>query len=567
MKPNKMFVAWLAALCVLLSIAQGSALADSETTAYLPLTVKPESGLPVIHNFTANPPKIQPGDTSLLSWQVTGAAGHAVSPGVGAVTGTQIEVNPAVTTEYTLHASNQSGTATATVVVTVADETPEPQTGATWLPFSTHAAGSVVHTRGANLAVDEQGGVHVAYAIRTTLADGPHPAYYAYCAANCGAAQAWTRVALVVQAHVADVRVALDPDGRPRLMIFSAPADGSATIHYTYAACNANCTDAAGWTLTPLVTANLVDLDRWDYAFRYFALDPTGHPAFFYTDGSQGVNHNGTFYATCLQNPADLCSDVAHWDEVKISPYMLDTPSLAFSPNGRPRAAFFFFDDTQEIIMRLLYLDCDGACLDASNWDGLFLADMHGSARFSLRVDSQDRPRLIFYAGDYPDPAYQANRLYYLWCNSNCRLAGQNDWQARDLELPKYHGQNADLALDGQDRPRIAYDAFGGGLSLAWCDTGCESDAAIWQSAMLEPSATLEADYPVAPIRRCSISTWVSGQQPMLALDKLGNARIGYGAEHGYGGNDLDEPWEICPSYTDIILARYLQTDLPSLAR
>ncbi|MCC6168211.1 MAG: hypothetical protein IT329_13370 [Caldilineaceae bacterium] len=213
--------------------------------------------------------------------------------------------------------------------------------------------------------------------------------------------------------------------------------------------------------------------------------------------------------------------------------------------------------------MRLLYLACDADCLVASNWDGIFMADMHGSARFSLRVDDQGRPRMIFYSGDYPDSSLEANRLYYLWCNTNCRLAGQNDWQVRGLELPKYHGQNADLALDTQGRPRIAYDAFGGGLSLAWCDAGCESGAAVWQAQMLEKSMALESDYPIAPIRRCSISTWVTGQQPMLALDPAGNPRAGYVAEHGYGGKDLDEPWKTCPTYADIILARFTQAAQP----
>jgi hypothetical protein len=563
MKHMKIFVVWIVAVAALFLVAQGQAVAAPSLSAYLPLVVTPGDARPAIHSFTANPPAIQPGGTSTLTWNVTAATTLSISPDVGTVTGTQIEIKPTVTTEYTLTASNPSGTTTAKVTVTVTDGTPAPESGASWLPFDTNPDGTMLHTRGTNLAVDDHGGVHVAYAIRTGLDNGQRPAYYAFCATNCSTAEQWTRVDLVVEDWVMDVRIALDPAGHPRLMIFSAPVADSAINHYTYAACNSDCTAAASWTLTPLVTAELIDLSRWDYAFRYFALDPTGHPAFFYTDGSQGVNHNGTFYATCLKNPADLCSNAANWTEVKISPYLLDKPSLDFSPSGQPRAAFFFFDDTEEIIMRLLYLDCDADCLEPTNWEGIFMADMHGSARFSLRVDSQGRPRMIFYSGNYPDPAYQANRLYYLWCNTNCRYAGQNDWQVRDLELSKYHGQNADLVLDRLGRPRIAYDAFGGGLSLAWCDTGCESNAAVWQSRVLEKSAALEADYPVAPIRHCSISTWVSGQQPILALDQAGNLRIGYVAEHGYGGKDLDEPWKTCPTFADIILARYLEATQP----
>lgn len=553
---------WWIATTVLYMLVQGQAAAAPLPSVYAPVILSSDSGAPLIRLFKTEPSSIRPGETSTLVWEVSGATTLSISPGVGQVAGTSIGVNPSGTTEYTLTAENAAGTATAKAVVTVTGV--EPQSGATWMPFATNPDGSVVHTRGAALAVDPQGGIHVAYAIRTGLDNGVRPAYYAYCAADCALNSRWTRIGLALSQPVMDVRIALDPAGHPRLMIFSAPQNDSPENYYTYAVCNTQCTAAMNWTLTPLVTAQLVDTDRWNYAFRYFALDPSGHPAFFYTDSSQGINHNGTFYATCLKNPADLCSDAANWNETKVSPYWLGTPSLAFSSTGQPRATFFFFDKTNDdVIMRMLYLDCNADCLAATNWDGIFMGDIHGTARFSLRVNQQGQPRLLFYSGAYPDPAFEADRLYYLWCNTNCRSAGVHDWQLYKLDLPKYHGQNADLVLDPAGHPRIAYDAFGSGLSLAWCDSACESDAAVWEHEMLEKSSSLEADYPVAPIRRCSISTWLSGQQPMLAVDQAGHVRVSYGAQHSYGGTDLDEPWNTCPTFSDIILARFMQAALP----
>lgn len=563
-----LFACWMA-LATLLSFTAKPAFADPPINVYIPLVSGPAStpsggNAPVIRSFTATPAAIQAGATSTLAWDVAGAASLHIAPGLGAVTGGSRAVAPAATTEYILTASNASGAATARVTVTIVPAGPPPEeAAATWLPFSA-APDGLVHTRGTSVAVDAQGGTHSAYAIRTGLDQGTRPAYYAYCASDCGRPASWERAALDVGEWVSDVRLALDPDGRPRLMIYSSPPNDSTGLgHFTYAACSSQCTNPARWTLTQVAASRLIDTGRWEYVFRYFALDPEGHPVFFYTDGSQGIDHNGTFYATCPASP-DSCTNSANWLEVKISPYWLSTPSLAFSPAGQPRAAFFFFDDSDAgVTMRLLYLACDSNCLDGANWQGLSLNDMHGTARFSLRVDAQGRPRLIFFSGAYPDPFFQPNRLYYLACNTNCTLAGQNDWDAHDVGLSAHHGQDADLALDGAGRPRIAYDAFGSGLGFAWCDSACETAGAVWQHTIAESSRTLEDDYPIAPIRRCSISTWVTGEEPILALDRDGNARVGYVAEHGYGGTDLDEPWNTCPTSTDIVLARFMRFPQP----
>ena len=82
-------------------------------------TTSPGPSIPSIQAFTASPPSIQAGQSSTLSWSVTGATAVSISPGVGTVTGTSVSVSPTSTTSYTLTATNASGSITATLAVTV----------------------------------------------------------------------------------------------------------------------------------------------------------------------------------------------------------------------------------------------------------------------------------------------------------------------------------------------------------------------------------------------------------------------------------------------------------------
>lgn len=76
---------------------------------------------PTITSFTAAPANIHAGESSTLSWNVTGATSLSINQGVGTVTGTTgtKSVTPTVTTTYTLTATNADGTKTATATVTI----------------------------------------------------------------------------------------------------------------------------------------------------------------------------------------------------------------------------------------------------------------------------------------------------------------------------------------------------------------------------------------------------------------------------------------------------------------
>jgi len=74
---------------------------------------------PTIRSFTASPTSVAPGQASVLSWTVDGATGLSISPGLGAVTGTSVTVRPLATTTYTLSATNEGGTSSTSVTVSL----------------------------------------------------------------------------------------------------------------------------------------------------------------------------------------------------------------------------------------------------------------------------------------------------------------------------------------------------------------------------------------------------------------------------------------------------------------
>jgi hypothetical protein len=99
---------------------------NQTATCSVTLRVSNSNEAPRITSFNAAPMNINPGDTSILSWQVDGATSVTISPEVGEVNaaGGTRQVTPARTTTYTLTATNNAGTSTANVTVTVEGTTP-----------------------------------------------------------------------------------------------------------------------------------------------------------------------------------------------------------------------------------------------------------------------------------------------------------------------------------------------------------------------------------------------------------------------------------------------------------
>jgi len=91
----------------------------------------PPSSAPTIGSFTASPSNLTAGQSTILSWSVTGATTVSISNGVGNVASTgSASVSPTQTTTYTLTATNNTGTSTAQAAVSVSAP-PPPKTGPT----------------------------------------------------------------------------------------------------------------------------------------------------------------------------------------------------------------------------------------------------------------------------------------------------------------------------------------------------------------------------------------------------------------------------------------------------
>jgi chitodextrinase len=85
------------------------------TTLSLPLPPAP-----IIVSFSALPPSITTGGSSVLSWTTANASSLSLDNGIGSVTGqTSKSVSPSQTITYTLTASNGTATATAQTIVSV----------------------------------------------------------------------------------------------------------------------------------------------------------------------------------------------------------------------------------------------------------------------------------------------------------------------------------------------------------------------------------------------------------------------------------------------------------------
>lgn len=418
--------------------------------------------------------------------------------------------------------------------------------GNLWLPF-TLGDGSMLPTYGASVAVDGQGGIHVVYAIYTgTDEQGQKPATYAHCTAHCGNKANWTFTR--IGDEVQDARIALTPNGKPRIILFGPVYDPNwPRMRYQYTACDSGCTNGANWTITTIATPIEPTATREYDNNHYFAIDKQGRPAFVYTDTTEN-NHQGTFYMSCQVN----CADASHWTETVLSDGLFDKVTLAFSPTGQPRLAFGFFDANIDLF--LSFAQCDTNCTDEANWVGTTLAQIHGTAKYNLAVDSNGRPRMGVYTGSYAYDPFKSQELLYLWCDSGCS-AGQN-WFFVDTGMPFGSGDSVDLALDGQNRPRMSYETTGQGLGYAWCDTNCQSDNAVWQSQEVESQESLADNYEVLPIHRCTVSTWFNGQRSSLALDSAGNPRIAYDAQHWwYGTEDVGGVPKPC-NYQDVTVTR-----------
>jgi hypothetical protein len=174
--------------------------------------------------------------------------------------------------------------------------------------------------------------------------------------------------------------------------------------------------------------------------------------------------------------------------------------ALTINAQGLPRIAYSVVELVEPYDPIFGYLECATRdCASGVSRLSLAITTTAGTmstATFSMRLTSAGAPRIALYTGTGEGGTLLPNQLLYLSCDTSC--AQQTDqWGALDLGLPATHGEEGvDLALDSQNRPRIALHVPSpvDELAYAWCDTACENSAQGWQSKLLPSAKAAEAE-------------------------------------------------------------------------
>jgi len=357
---------------------------------------------------------------------------------------------------------------------------------------------------------DPQGTLHL---LETADEVNTYPVRYGECAGDCRDAANWSFITLGNHGlYGGFAHLALDPSGHPRVLYLQ---EGSGT-HFIYATCDAGCTNAANWTSTTAATGD--DLTSIGASYTpYFAIDHQGRPAFFYQ------TYDATYYASCQSN----CTQSSSWSSLalNLSNSGLGDFDLTFTSSGAPRVLFRQWNQISGCNTgdALGFLACDADCSSAAaNWHTTLFYCTSAAGR--LQLNASDQPRIVFYDHESDALPY----LTYGWCDGNCTTA--SSWSSRSLGLGAGSGTSADLALDAQSRPIVAYEVANDpyALGIASCSAGCETSSGSWSSRDVETSASLAAETPPYVPSGCDAAYWYPGTDPSIALRASGAIGVAY---------------------------------------
>jgi hypothetical protein len=395
----------------------------------------------------------------------------------------------------------------------------------------------------ADVELDSAGGMHMAYAHFIPNAENPK-AVYAFCTAGpsaCASPTAWQSVAL--GERVREVQLELTAEGKPRLLIVSDDVARGGMEHH-YAECNAGCASAASWASALVITSyNTSAINDQEQPQRSFAIDPQGRPAFVYTDRNYQYaepDRYGAYYASCAANctlaeswEADTLLTRTHSSQFSFDYEVMNYPVLTFTADGRPRfvARLYALNlDGTPAPDGLYYFTCEGQCEQAASWSRMYLLPTGGGSvphpSWDLDLDSAGNPHVALFLGDTIKPEEFINQLIYVFCDTNCLDSSEN-WHYNLVLNAKGPGQGADIEVDSQGRPRMAWISNLGDLGYAWCNADCKGETAPWQQQIVETEEQLRAENPQAIPLHCRNDLW-NGYAPTLALDGAGNPRIAY---------------------------------------
>lgn len=399
------------------------------------------------------------------------------------------------------------------------------------------------NTSAPTVELDRAGNVH---AVFPAYAGGG--AYYAFCGAgSCDAAEDFEVVQFDTEGTVGNAMLALDADGHPRVLL-------SSYLSVYWGACDEACGERASWRFAKILDHGG---DR-AVSGEALALDPQGRPRFLIHTYRAlfgiGQKPPETLLAQCDAE----CDQPASWrlDRI-VKDEIWEGSHLRYDAAGGAHVATFVFSFGENAGGPLgAYLSCAGACNVEGAWNGMgFLPPYESMSEavtmnpaISLALTKRGQPRVAM-LGKTPEGE---KRLAYFECDEDCQA---DNWRGGGVWDSGALNAGVDLALDADDRPRIAH-TINYDIVLTYCDSArCTAEDSVWDSSYVERGSEIAPDQ-IFLEWNCTIGAWFL-HNPSLAIDAAGQPRVGYQSRDVSGGTTRPDPTKPrCVAGTDMTWSR-----------
>lgn len=402
------------------------------------------------------------------------------------------------------------------------------------------------NTSAPTVEVDAAGNVHTLY---PAYAGGN--AYYAFCAAgdSCNGSEDAKVVKLATDGTVANAMLALTADGKPRVLL-------SAFSKLYFASCEQNCGEQASWTLSMILDHG----GKREVTGEALALDTQGRPRFMMHTYRAlfGIGQEAPeqIYAQCDGN----CGTPASWRYDVVEHEIWYGSDLKIDAQNRVHVGttVFPYEGTSEKQGLTAYLLCESAsCNTVGAFNGIGFnppyenrteaVSMHPT--ISLALTRAGAPRIALLTKNDADK----KQMIYYECDQSCRQG--NRWSGTILTEHSALGSGLDLALDGNDHPRLVY-TFNYNILLRFCDdTSCTAQEAVWDDTLVESSTSIPPDN-IFLWDNCTVGAWFL-HDPSIALTRNGAVRVGYQSRDISGGFSQPDPTKPgCTAGTDMTWSR-----------
>jgi len=392
------------------------------------------------------------------------------------------------------------------------------------------------------LQSDAAGGIHI---VAPSIVGNGFT--YMYCPPGCSGEEQLSEVRFDTDSNGAEVALALDPSGKPHIVIGDY-------LSLSYARCTGDCGSAAGWERGLLTSWDQPD---WQISGDSLAIGPDGQSHFLLHGRSELFSdgpHN-TWYYSCAAD----CQLGGNWRATVIEDEQNYThTSLHVRGDGTLVGGFVAavnYDLGMEYPI-IAYFECAADCHAGDSWGAVGLYTAYDAfwtedvpPAVSLALDSAGQPHLTFLGRSGSGEP----ELIYMACAAADCLDGDN-WpgliivDSSDASI----GAGVHLSIGADDRALLS-STVGQGVVTWTCSSDCVSGN--WELGIIENAEDLDAD-AIFLYTNCVIGAWFL-KDPQSAQLPDGRIVSAYTAEdYSFGGAASDPNRPSCPIGMDMSLGR-----------